>query len=39
MAEEKDKITPEEQRKKLEKEFQKKIEEMKKRDPFVYKNF
>lgn len=28
-----------EEKEKLDKEFQKKLEELKKRDPFVYKNF
>jgi len=28
-----------EEKEKLEKEFQKKLEELKKRDPFIYKNF
>jgi hypothetical protein len=29
----------EEKKRRLEEEFQKKIEEMQKRDPFIYKNF
>lgn len=28
-----------EEKEKLEKEFQKRLEELKKRDPFIYKNF
>lgn len=28
-----------EEKEKLDKEFQKKLEELKKRDPFIYKNF
>lgn len=37
--ENKHKQDQEEMKKRLELEFQKKIEELKKRDPFVYKNF
>jgi hypothetical protein len=38
MSKKKEKIEETEEER-LEKEFQKKIEELKKRDPFVYKNF
>lgn len=40
MSEEKDnKLSEEEKIEKLEKEFQRKLEELRKRDPFIYKNF